>query len=142
MDAVEQVLLAEREWLLAHLRLDVPVLDRLMDPDYLQIDEEGGTVNKGRALASFRSGQRLWREAHGDEHHVRVYGETAVVVGRWRASGTNAGRSFDYQARYVSVWVRREEGWRMVSDQSTRITQRTAREVGRLPLFGAAQCRE
>ena len=122
MDAVEQVLVAEREWLLAHLHLDIPALERLMDPDYLQIAPGGDTVNKEQVLASFRSGERHWNEAHSDEHHVRVYGNTAVVVGRWRARGENAGRSFDYQARFVSVWVRRDREWRMVSDQSTPIT--------------------
>ncbi|HET7273347.1 MAG TPA: nuclear transport factor 2 family protein [Rubrobacter sp.] len=122
MDAVEQVLLAERAWLLAHLQLDVPALDRLMDPGYLQIDSRGGVVGKEQVLASFRSGERHWTEAHSDEHFVRVYGNTAVVVGRWQARGTNAGRSFDYQARYVSVWVRHDAGWRMVSDQATPIT--------------------
>ena len=122
MDAVEQVLVAEREWLLAHLHLDIPALERLMDPDYLQIAPGGDTVNREQVLASFRSGERHWNEAHSDEHHVRVYGNTAVVVGRWRARGENAGRSFDYQARFVSVWVRRDREWRMVSDQSTPIT--------------------
>ena len=122
MDAVEQVLVAEREWLLAHLHRDIPALERLMDPDYLQIAPGGDTVNKEQVLASFRSGERHWDEAHSDEHHVRVYGNTAVVVGRWRARGENAGRSFDYQARFVSVWVRRDGEWRRVSDQSTPIT--------------------
>jgi ketosteroid isomerase-like protein len=120
--AVKQVLLAEREWLLAHLQLDVAALDRLMDPDYLQIDARGGALTKEQVLASFRSGERHWTEAHSDELFVRVYGNTAVVVGRWQAKGTNAGRSFDYQARYVSMWLLRDGGWRMVSDQSTPIT--------------------
>jgi ketosteroid isomerase-like protein len=122
VDAVEQVLLAEREWLLAHLQLDVAALDRLMDPDYLQIDAGGDKVTKEQVLASLRSGERRWTEAHSDELFVRVYGVTAVVVGRWQAKGTNAGQLFDYQARYVSLWVRRDGGWRMVSDQSTPIT--------------------
>jgi len=128
VDAVEQILLAEREWLLAHLQLDVPALDRLMDSDYLQIDARGVAVSKEQVLASFRSGERHWTEAHSDEHHVRVYGNAAVVVGRWQARGMNAGRSFDYQARYASMWVRRERGWRMVSDQSTPITWQAALE--------------
>jgi len=54
---------------------------------------------------------------------VRVYGDVAVVVGRWRARGTNAGRAFDYAARYGAVWVRHEGEWRMVSDQSTPIAR-------------------
>jgi ketosteroid isomerase-like protein len=120
--AVEQVLRAEREWLLAHLRLDTAALDRLMAPEYAQIDDRGRIVTREQVLASFGSGERGWEEVRSDEHDVRVYGNTAVVVGRWRARGTNAGQPFDYAARYVSVWVRRGGNWRMVSDQSTPIT--------------------
>jgi ketosteroid isomerase-like protein len=120
--AVEQVLRAEREWLLAHLRLDVEALDRLMAPEYVQIDARGRTVSKEQVLESFRSGGRGWDEAHSDDHDVRVYGNTAVVIGRWRARGINPGQPFDCAARYVSVWLKSDGEWRMVSDQSTPIT--------------------
>jgi ketosteroid isomerase-like protein len=121
LSAVERVLRAEREWLLAHLRVDVDALDRLMAPDYSQIDDRGRVVGKEQVLASFRSGERAWEEAHSDEHDVRIYGNTAVVVGRWRARGANTGQPFDYAARYVSVWVEHDGEWRMVSDHSTPI---------------------
>ena len=120
--AADQVLRAEREWLLAHLRLDVRALDRLMAPEYSQIDDKGRIVSKEQVLASLRSGERGWSEAHSDEHHVSVHGDTAVVIGRWRARGVNASQPFDYAARYVSGWVRLDGEWRMVSDQSTPIT--------------------
>jgi ketosteroid isomerase-like protein len=120
--AVEQVLRAERGWLLAHLRLDAQALDRLMAPEYAQIDDKGRIITKEKVLAFFRSGERVWEVAHSDEHDVRVYGNTAVVVGRWRARGVNAGEPFDYAARYVSVWVKSDGGWRMVSYQSTPVT--------------------
>lgn len=85
-----------------------------MAPDYLRVDAEGRCVGREQVLASFRSGERGWEEARSDEHRVRVYGDTAVVVGRWRARGTNAGQSFDYAARYVAAWVSRGGRWRMV----------------------------
>jgi ketosteroid isomerase-like protein len=119
--AAEEVLRAEREWLSAHLRLDVSALERLMAPDYVQIDGEGRLVDKEDVLSAFRLGGRSWDEAHSDEHRVRIYGDVAVVVGRWRARGTNSGRAFDYSARYVAVWARHGGRWRMVSDQSTPI---------------------
>lgn len=80
--AAEEVLHAEREWLLAHLRLDVRALEALMAPDYAQIDGEGNVVGREQILDSFRSGERSWTGAHSDEHSVRVYGDAAVVVGR------------------------------------------------------------
>ena len=74
-----------------------------------------------QVLESSRSGGRGWDEARSDDHDFRIYGNTAVVIGRWRARGINAGQPFDYAARYVSVWVKSEGEWRMVSDQSTPI---------------------
>ena len=120
---VEEVLGAEREWLEAHLRLDAGALDRLMAPDYVQIDASGRAVGREEVLASLRSGGRNWDEARSEDYQVRVYGDTAVVVGRWRARGRNAGEAFDYAARYVAVWVRQDGRWRMVSDQATPIAQ-------------------
>ena len=56
------------------------------------------------------------------DENVRVYGEAAIVIGRWQARGINAGQTFDYTARYMSVWVWRDERWQLVSDQSTDIS--------------------
>ena len=119
--AVSQILQAEREWLLAHLNCDVEALDRLMANEYAQINSTGRIVRKAEVIASFESGTRHWDEAHSDELQVRVYGEAAVVIGRWQARGVNASQVFDYTARYVSVWVCRDGRWQIVSDQSSEI---------------------
>lgn len=118
---VEQVLQAEQEWLQAHLNCDVPALDRLMADEYAQIGSTGRVVGKAEALASYESGLRHWDEARSDELQVQVYGEAAVVIGRWRARGVNTGQAFDYAARYISVWVWRDDRWQMATDQSTTI---------------------
>lgn len=117
----EEVLEAERQWLEAHRELDVEALDRLMHEDYTQIQGDGAIWNKDAALKSYQSGGRRWEWAESDELVVRVYGEAAVVKGRWRAKGVNQGERFDYAARYVSVWVKEWGWWQMVSDQSTEI---------------------
>ena len=120
-DTVQQVIQAERAWLQAHLQLDTMLLDHLMADEYTQINSHGALVTKPEVLASFLSGTRDWDWAESDEYRVQIYGEVAVVYGRWRARGVNAGHPFDYAARYVSVWVYRDGRWQMVSDQSTEI---------------------
>jgi len=95
---VSQILQAEREWLLAHLNCDVSALDRLMADEYAQIDSTGRIVRKAEVIASFESGARHWDEARSDELQVQVYGEAAVVIGRWQACGVNAGQPFVYTA--------------------------------------------
>lgn len=116
-----QVLEAERAWLSAHLNNDVAALDWLMAEEYSQIRSDGAVAHKSDVIGSFETGDRHWDEATSDELQVNVYGEAAVVIGRWWARGANAGAAFDYIARYMSVWILRDGRWQMVSDQSTEI---------------------
>ncbi len=77
---------------------------------------------EAEALASYASGTREWESAESDQYQVRLYGETAVLIGRWRAKGVNAGQAFDYAARFTAVYVKRDGYWQLVADQSTPIT--------------------
>ena len=92
-----------------------------MDEDYEQVQSDGSVQTKAEVLATFGGDERHWQVARSDEHHLRLYGDVALLRGRWRGKGVNHGEAFDYAARFVSVYVKRPEGWRMVSDQSTPI---------------------
>lgn len=116
----KEVLQAEKFWLQAHQNLDLELLEQLMHPDYVIIQPDGIVVNKADALKSYQEG-RYWEEASIEDLDIRVYGDTAVVVGKWQAKGTNQGQSFDYQARYISVWVKHEGKLKMAADQSTEM---------------------
>ena len=120
-DRVPQVIQAERAWLEAHLKLDISALDSLMADEYTQVNRQGELIGKQQVIASFRTGKRYWQHSESDEYQVRIYGDVAVIVGRWRAKGINAGQAFDYAARYVSVWVYRNGRWQMTIDQSTEL---------------------
>ena len=115
------VIAAERALADAHLRLDLAAFDRLLHPDYVIIQPGGRVEDKATTLASLRSSRRHWDVARSDAFDVRLYGDTAVVVGRWRAKGVNAGTPFDYAARFLSIWVKEGGRWRNVAVQSTDI---------------------
>jgi hypothetical protein len=112
---------AERALAEAHLSLDLGVFDQLLHKDYIIIRPGGGAENKAETLASFREGARHWDKALVDQLDIRLYDGTAVVTGRWNASGRNGAASFDYQARFLSVWVREDGSWQNVAYQSTEI---------------------
>ena len=119
--AKQEVLQAEQAWTTAFLQLDLATIEQLMADDYTIIQPEGAVWDKAKTLASLRSEQRHWDAASSDELSVRLYGETAIVIGRWTAKGVNHGQAFDYQARYQAVWVKRAGRWQIVADQSTEI---------------------
>ena len=120
-ERVKEVLETEARWTRAFLKGDVATLNTLMDEDYEQIQPDGAVKTKAEVLASFEGGARQWELAESDEHSVRLYGDVAVLTGRWRGKGINHAQPFDYAARFVSVYVKRPAGWRMVSDHSTPI---------------------
>jgi hypothetical protein len=101
--------------------LEHECIDQLMADEYQIIQPGGVVVGKAETLASLRSDQRHWEIASSDEHDVRIYGDTAVVIGRWRGRGVNHGQAFDYTARYLCMWVKRNGRWQIVADQSTEI---------------------
>ena len=121
MDLVQEVLTVERAWTDAHLRGDVQTLEAIMAFDYVKIQPDGSLSDKPATLASYQPEQRAWELAQGDEYDVRIYGDVAIVIGRWTARGINNGQPFDYAARFLSIYVRRDGRWQMVAEQSTDI---------------------
>lgn len=112
---------AERALAEAHLSLDLGLIDQLLHADYTLIQPGGVTETKAETLASFRSGTRHWDKASVDQLDIRLYGDTAVVTGRWSASGRNGAALFDYQARFLSIWVKEQGRWQNVAYQATEI---------------------
>ena len=121
MNDFEELLAIEREWTAAHRNGDFDTLARRMADDFVKILPDGSLADKAEVLVSLRDQHRSWDFAAGDEYDVRVLGDTAVVIGRWRARGSNNGQPFDYAARFMSVYVRRDGRWLMLTEQSTAI---------------------
>lgn len=121
-DAVADVLATEKAWTDAHRTGDFATLAHLMADDYVRINPDGSVSNRAHTLATYQPEQHHWDLAEGDQYDVRVNGDTATVIGRWTARGVNNGQAFNYQARFLSIYVRRDGRWQMAAEQSTEIT--------------------
>jgi len=117
----EAIIQAEQALAAAHLTLDLATIDRLLHPDYVIVQPGGVHESKAQTLASLTTGDRHWDLAESDDLAVRLYGDTAVVTGRWRGRGRNGAAYFDYRARFLSIWVRAEGQWRNVAYMATEV---------------------
>jgi ketosteroid isomerase-like protein len=120
-DDVEAVAQAERYLATAHLQLDLETLEHLLHPDYVIVQSGGKVETKAEVLASYRTGTRHWDTAQADHLDIRLYGDTAIVIGRWRASGQHGTECFDYAARFLSIWVKQKGRWQNIAYQATEI---------------------
>jgi ketosteroid isomerase-like protein len=124
-EAQQAIIEAEEHLAAASLNLDLSVFEQLLHPDYLIVQPGGVIENKVETIASLASDTRYWQVAGSDEMEVRVYGDTAVVTGRWTGKGQNGDEPFDYQARFLSVWVKEAGLWRNVAFGSAPISDST-----------------
>jgi ketosteroid isomerase-like protein len=115
--AINEVMETERRWVQAHRDLDVAVIAEILDEAYARIEKDGTISRKSDVVASYGSGERHWDVAEGSDYSVQVFDDTAVVVGIWRGVGVNHGQAFDYRARFLAVYLRRADGWKLYRDE-------------------------
>lgn len=108
----------ERKWAAAHLDLDLEVLEAILGDQYRQIQSDGTVIGKEELLASYRSGNRRWETAKSDQYEIRLLGDNALLIGRWRGAGENNGKRSDYTARFLAIYQYEDSEWKMISDIS------------------------
>ena len=107
----------------ALLKNDFAALDALLDDSLLYAHSSGRVDTKASFLDSLRSGQLKYVAASLDDLRVRIYGSTALVTGRSRMTVESAGQQRHLDLRFLDVYVHRNDRWRQVSWQSTRIQE-------------------
>jgi len=115
---IAEVLEVESLWVAAHRNLDLETLRDILSADYRQIQSDGTVIGKEDLFNSYRSGFRKWEIAKSDEYEVRLLGNIALLIGRWRGVGENNGEKFDYSARFLSVYQLEHGEWKLISDVS------------------------
>jgi ketosteroid isomerase-like protein len=116
MSDVEQLRELNAQYIRAAVAGDVAWYEARLADDFVCIDHDGSMLDKPAFLRRTRTGSQL-AEYRLEEVDVRQYGDVALVraTGVWRAKDGTPGMS-----RYVDVYVRTNDDWRVVSAQITR----------------------
>jgi hypothetical protein len=111
-----QLLRLEQTWMQAAHRRDIPVLDKILSNDYIDINYKGMLRDKVDALraANLKLSQYTQKLS---QQKVRIYGDTAVVTGRGELLASD--HSFYAVWRFTDVFVKQDGTWRAVSSQET-----------------------
>src|SRR3954468_24342885 len=114
---------ADDEFFAALTAGDVSRLEPLLDERFLIVDVMSGAVADRAALTAALDERLL--EFDGVElieRAARLYGDTAILVGRTQMAGSFAGAAFPAASRYTHVFVRgADTRWRLASAQGTQI---------------------
>ena len=123
-NGVEQaVLKLEQQWEDALLKSDVAALEKIYDDSLIYTHSSGAVDNKSAYVGNIKSGATKYESMKRDDINVGVYGNTALVTCHWEVHVLNRGNKIDTNARYLHVYVKQKDGWKMVAHQATRIVQ-------------------
>ena len=121
--AEREVLALQNEYERAVERRDASVHERLFADDYTYTPGNGAFMDRAGHMAFTRSGALNIGSFQSDDQKVRVYGDAAIVTGRWSITGARGGKPVDNQVRYITVYVRRSGTWHIVAEQRTGVGQ-------------------
>ena len=113
----------EEKWASAQVKGDTAAMQALLADSFVYTDIEGGTKTKAEMIREIKAGTLKIETAAVDDVKVMLYGDAAVVTGRWKGKGTENGKPFDDIERWTDTWVRVKGQWRCVASQSTLVKQ-------------------
>jgi ketosteroid isomerase-like protein len=112
------------KWVQSQLKGDAVGLGSVLADTLTAVSNTGEVRTKAETLARLKSGTLKFTSATVDDMHVTVYGDFAVVVGRWAGKGTDQGKAFDASERFTDTWTRQNGQWRCVASQGTLLQKK------------------
>ena len=112
----------DRGWVAAYLQGTTELFDRVWSDGFIFTFPFGRFTNKKQEIADIKSGALSFESLSTGNIKVKVYGSTAVMVGRLRIEGRYKDRDISGQYSYTNVLGRqRKESWRIVASHAAHI---------------------
>jgi len=120
--ADEQAIRAiEARWDAANLKGDAAVLEAIFADQFIMTGDDGKVRAKAEVVGELRARNIKYRSAKTEELKITLYGDAAVVSGRWRGSYEYKGKTTDLLERFTNFYVRRGGEWRCVASHGSAI---------------------
>ena len=117
--AKQEVLELEKRWFAAETAHNPGFLEQIFADDIVVGSAMGDVLNKTQILTRMKSPDHKINELRSDDVQVRVYGNVVVTTEHTTLRGTDKGRAFGGEFRFVRVFVKQNGKWQVVLTQAT-----------------------
>ena len=115
-----EVLRADDQRFLAMTRGDWPALEAALSDDLTYVHSTARLETKAEHVANLRAGKPHYRGIAPRDRRARVHGGVGVVNGVSDMHVESAGKEQRFTVRYLAVYAKAGDRWRMIAWQSTR----------------------
>src|SRR5215470_19123917 len=112
----DEIMKLEDQWVQSRAAKDPTVTRDLLADDYLGATITGQAQTKQQQIDGITAGTLYAGKAEMTDRKVRIYGDTAV------STGIVTGVAGADKVRYLRVFVKRNNKWRLVAAQGIRVT--------------------
>ena len=119
--ATRQLLMAEADACQAFEAGNADALRRALTADFTLVDSHGKVTNLEQNLAEVAAREPFYEEFRNHDQQVRLYGDTALIVGITSIRGRAGGEPFAADFRYTDTWIRRDGKWLLAASHASRL---------------------
>jgi ketosteroid isomerase-like protein len=116
-----EVLAADDRRFEAMRKEDWPGLEAVLADDLTYVHSTARLESKAEHVGNLKAGKPHYRGIAPRERTVRVHGAVGVVNGVSEMHVENAGKEQRFTVRYLAVYAKAGNAWRMIAWQSTRV---------------------
>jgi hypothetical protein len=111
----------EQQWVQSQKTNNPDLAAPLLADMFINTGSDGKVTDRAESLADAKATK--YANAEIDDVKVTVFGNTAIVTGVFKATGTNAsGEPLDVKERYTDTWVKMPNGkWQCVASHESPI---------------------
>ncbi|HEY2394616.1 MAG TPA: nuclear transport factor 2 family protein [Rudaea sp.] len=102
---------------------DAATLRRYMDAAFTQTSSRGEVTDFAQNVAEVAKREPRYEVFRNHEQKVRLYGDSAIILGITTVKGTSEGKPFEADFQYTDTWIHRDGHWKIAASHASRLAR-------------------
>jgi ketosteroid isomerase-like protein len=126
--AAQEVIEFRNRYIEAEENRDMAFLDKILADDFFALNPQGKLLDKAGQLENLKRPDRTLKVLNAREMHVQFYahGEVAVLTEHVTVDGTDKGKAFGGEYRFLRVFAKQNGSWKVVLAQGSPMPDQAA----------------
>ena len=120
-DEMGKIMSLESAWNQAEVQHDTRAMGMLLGEAFTYTDSDGSRMNKSQWLDLMRKETDTFEQLGNSKIEVNLYGNVALVTGRYRERVKMKKTSIVRSGRFIDVWIELRGEWKCIGGQATLI---------------------
>jgi ketosteroid isomerase-like protein len=126
--ATQDVIAFRNRYIEAEENRDTAFLDKILADDFFALNPQGKLLNKAGQLENLKRPDRTLKVLNPRETHVQFYanGDVAILTEHVTVDGTDKGKPFGGEYRFLRVFAKQNGNWKVVLAQGAPMPDQAA----------------